>query len=168
MVGPSAPRTGTERADSARRWNLAALVLALATAVGVSFLPLATTSTDTAVVEGSGTTSVESTSSSTSLFAAQGWWVLVVALIPALVAAAPLVVGPPPTRWWVRLVATVVLGAVVVVGAASIGLLFAPVLALMIVALVLTPRCGPRGSGRHEWPRRTHNAPWSWPCPPAR
>lgn len=125
-------------ASTGRRWNVAAAFVAIITAAVVTLLPVASRGRESAVTNPDGTSVVESTESKTSLLSSEGSVVLIIALIPAAVVAMPLIARTPKVERRTRVASIVVIGVLVVLGAASIGLAFIPTLLAMVVALVAT------------------------------
>ena len=111
----------------AQRWNLIAVATALVTALGAALLPLSTSSS----IDSNG---IE-TSARVSLLSSEGPIVLIVVAIPVLLVAFPLLLRGPLATYSSRVVVVVVLGALVIVGAASIGLFFAPTAMAMVMSL---------------------------------
>lgn len=114
---------------------LAAVLLSVATASLVVLLPLGTSQTTTAVANGDGSATIESTTSSTSLLDSEGRGVLAVALVPAVISAGPLLTRSVAARRRALLISTVLLGGFVVLGALSIGLAYFPTLLVLVAAM---------------------------------
>jgi hypothetical protein len=109
-------------------WSRRVLGLAVATVLILAFAPLGQSET---CYDGGGDGS-GCTSSRYSLFTHEGAWILVIGLVPVLIAAAPAV---HPARWLVTTTA-VVLTVLMMIGSASIGLLFIPTVVLAWIAVV--------------------------------
>jgi hypothetical protein len=130
-----------DRSMLSRRWSLAVVLAALATAVIVGFAPLVATSECVASSSGGAghvdeAAEVSCSSGSRSLVANEGAGVLVVLAIPVAVAALPLIV---PTRR-AALSAAIPLTVAMVLGAMSVGILLVPTVVLAWLAV------------RFDWP----------------
>ena len=114
------------------------MVLALTASLVLLFAPWGTRVESTASVPSSATTSEQPSTSQTTVsyvsrLEEQGWSVAIPLSIPVVVAGAGLLAGAK--RWRKGLVgAAVLLGAWVVVAAASVGLYYLPAQGAMIVA----------------------------------
>ena len=131
--------SGTDRIQSRRsaarpetRWLLTALLLTVLLALLVLLLPLGSSSS------GGGSTG-PTDPARVSLLRQEGWGVAAVVLIPVLLCAAPLLARGRARRP-VTVVTTGLLGAVVVLGAASVGLLYLPSAVLMLVGALRQAR----------------------------
>lgn len=111
----------------ARRWNLAALLVAAATGLGLALLPFGSSGT----VDSNG---VETTSSE-SLLSSEGSSVLIVLAIPVMLIVVPLLLRNQTLAYRSRIVIVVLLGIFVLLGALSIGLFFVPTLIAMVLSL---------------------------------
>lgn len=134
MTDRSEAVDGTDRNDHvrARRWNLGAVAIASLTGLGAALLPLvATRSIEAGGVE---------TSGQESLLSSEGPGVLVVVAIPIVLVALPLMFRSAKAAHRSRVTVAVVLGVLVILGAASIGLLFVPTLIAMIGSVVVRKR----------------------------
>ena len=110
------------------RWNLIAVAVASLTALGVALLPFGTSSsTDVNGVE---------TTSSLSLLSNEGPSVLLVLALPVFLVAIPLLLRGDTAVQRARVSIAGLLGILVVLGAASIGVFFVPTLILMIMSIV--------------------------------
>lgn len=115
-----------------RGWNLAATCLAALTAVAVALLPTVSwTSTDAEGVV---------TSGRSSLLSDEGAGLLVVLVIPVVCVGLPLLLRSPRRARAARQVVVGLLAVMVVLGALSIGIFFAPTLIAMIVSVGTSPR----------------------------
>ncbi len=117
--------TGVNDRGSGTRASWASLALAVAASTGLLFVPTATTLTATPA--GSSSAPVVTHE---SLLEHEGSGVLVVLALPVLLAA----LGAAPGRRRGRSLAAVLLWAFAAVGAASVGLLYAPAAVAMTVA----------------------------------
>ncbi len=115
------------------------MLFAVLAAVAVALLPLGSSSSDSAVSEGGGASIVEETTSRHSLLSSEGPRVLAIVATPVLVTAVPLVAGSSVAARRVRIASTFLLGVLVILGAASIGLAFVPALFTMIAASASSP-----------------------------
>jgi hypothetical protein len=130
--------------SSAMRWAGAAFLLALAASFVLLFAPWGTRVESTAGGGGLSATSEqppssEPTVSYVSLLEEQGWSVAIALSIPVVVAG----VGLLASAWRGRsglIAAAILLGAWVVLGAASVGLYYLPAEGAMIVAAVKAGR----------------------------
>jgi hypothetical protein len=117
----------SQRVDQfARRWNLVAVAIAIFTGLGAVLLPLGTRSSVLS-------TGVERTTR-VSLLSNEGSSVLVIVAIPVLLVALPLTIHSLKASYRVRMAIVFLLGALVILGAMSIGLFFVPTLIAMIVS----------------------------------
>ncbi|MEZ5246063.1 MAG: hypothetical protein R2707_13270 [Acidimicrobiales bacterium] len=148
----TSPAVGAQMAGQVSRagdrWNLAAIAAAFAFALAISLLPLVSESSDSAqfepesIAEGESVGAgpeVVSESTRRSLLETEGARIVAIALVPALVAAVPMLCRPAGVRRKARLVASLVLGVVAVLGAASVGLFVVPTLIMMVVATSRSP-----------------------------
>lgn len=113
------------------RWNIVAVFLAALTAALAAFLPLGTSVSESVSSDGT----IVTTTSHPSLLSNEGPRVLIVLLIPVLVVALPLLFGRHKRAQSARVGVTVILGLLVLLGAASIGMFFLPTLAAMGASL---------------------------------
>ena len=104
-----------------------AVVVALATGVGVAFVPMGKSTT---VGEGGA-----SITTSVSLLANEGAGIFAIVAIPAVLVAVPLMLRRRRAAFVSRAVVVGLLGALVVLGALSIGIFFVPTLAAMAGSL---------------------------------
>jgi hypothetical protein len=109
-------------------WSRRVLVAATVTMLILAFAPLGESVTCYESSDGGS----GCTSSRNNLFTTEGAWILVIGLVPVLIALAPAL---HPARWLVTTTA-VVLTLLLLVGAASIGLLFIPTVVLAWIAVV--------------------------------
>ena len=113
--------------SSARRWNIAAVAIAVVTGAGALLLPLGESSS----VDSNGV----QTNIGVSLLSNEGPSVLIVMAIPVLLVALPLTLRGATASYRSRVVIVVLLGIFVMLGAMSIGLFFVPTLIAMIVSM---------------------------------
>lgn len=129
MSNPRAVHDGRLRPGLARakRWNIAAAVIAALTSAGGLFVPLGmSSSTDSNGVQ---------TTTRVSLLSYEGPSVLIVMAIPVLLVSLPLTMRGETASYRSRIAAVVLLSILVVLGALSIGLFFIPTLIAMIVSM---------------------------------
>ena len=129
MSNPRAVHDGRLRPGLARakRWNIAAAVIAALTSAGGLFVPLGmSSSTDSNGVQ---------TTTRVSLLSNEGPSVLIVMAIPVLLVSLPLTMRGETASYRSRIAAVVLLSILVVLGALSIGLFFIPTLIAMIVSM---------------------------------
>lgn len=129
MSNPRAVHDGRLRPGLARakRWNIAAAVIAALTSAGGLFVPLGmSSSTDSNGVQ---------TTTRVSLLSYEGPSVLIVMAIPVLLVSLPLTMRGDTASYRSRIAAVVLLSILVVLGALSIGLFFIPTLIAMIVSM---------------------------------
>ena len=132
-------REGLEGADRddqdlARRWNLVAVAIALLTGLGAALLPFGTSgSTDSNGLE---------TTMRVSLLSSEGPGMIIVVAIPVLLAALPLMLRGGQAAHRTRVGIVVMLGVVVMLGAASIGVFFVPTLIAMVGAVAARTTTG--------------------------
>lgn len=120
-----------QQMSSTGRWTAqhVALVLAVAAALLLAIAP--TGSSESVTTDSTGT--VTESVSHTTLVQSQGPGVLIVLAIPVVLTLAPLLV-PPRLRRTVGLVCAVLLAALVILGALTIGIWFMPALIATLVA----------------------------------
>lgn len=123
----------------ARPWAGGAFLVALAASLVLLFAPLGTR-VESSAVGGSGSSvspeqpsSSESTVSHVSLLEEQGWSVALPLSIPVVLAGGGLLASAWRAKRWL-IVMSVLLGAFVLLGAASVGIFYLPSEAAMIVA----------------------------------
>lgn len=115
-----------------RHWNLAAVAIATATGFGTVLLPLGmSASIDSTGLE---------TSRRVSLLSNEGASVLIIVAIPALLVAVPLLLRGAAAVHRSRFVIVALLGLLVLLGAASIGVFFVPTLFAMSMSLRASKR----------------------------
>lgn len=127
-------------------WNAVAVALALLIGLLALLLPLNSWESTTSFGDGSPPV-VESGRS--SLLDSEGFMVLIPLLIPAVIVAVPLAFRPPRRAHRARVTSLTLLGVFIILGAMSIGVLFVPVFAVMVAAVVT-------GSDRTSGRRAAH------------
>ncbi len=128
---------------SARTWNLLAVALMMALAIGIVFAPLGSTSSE----DSAGGPEVITRS---SLFADEGPRILLVVAVPVAIVALPFLFSTPRRAHRARAVATGLLVPLALLGAASIGGVLLPVLAFMVLSLAAfqpPAESRPKGTG---------------------